>query len=596
MNKRWLKIFLKIILLISLFCYFGSAASPQKPGAIKGNYNSIKSYITQFAATKMKENKITGLSLAFVDDQRIIWTLSLGYADTANKVPVTSNTLFRIGSISKLFTATAIMQLVEQGKIDLDKPLQTYIPEFSMKTRFPNSSPITIRSIMTHSSGLPCDYLPAYSHSYPYFTELLKDIKNEYVAYPPNYITAYSNLAVALLGVAVERVSGQKFNDYITGHIFKPMEMNNSSFELRDDMKPLLSKGYRNNKPAEDMNPGVLPYGSIYSNANEMSHFIQMALANGTYKEQQILKEATLEEMFTPQTNIPLDLDTQRTFGLNWVLYQNPYWGKVVWHNGGTYLFFSCLYILREPKLGVIILTNSANGLIPASQISNELVNKALEVKIGPPADYYGKKATLSIPEINLEPAEGSYATMLGMTKITKQGKNLFAKIQKYPQIKFELIPQPDQWFTLKPLLFGLFRIKVKDLENLRFCAAEVNGNKVVLMSNHGLRSVAGEKIDPNMNPLPAIWLKRCGKYLAADNNDFPLFREIEMKVYQGAIMASFINNDKNITQSFVLSPLSDNELLIRGLGRNMHETVQIIKVNGEERLSYEGLEFVKKK
>lgn len=593
MKNRCLKTFLTIILSIFSLYSLGYAASLENPVIVRGNYDSIKSYITQFTETKMKENQITGLSLALVDDQKIIWTLNLGYANLENKTPVTSDTLFRIGSISKLFTATAIMQLVEQGKIDLDKPLPTYIPEFSMKTKFPDARPITIRSIMTHSSGLPCDYLPSFSASYPYFTNLVKDLKNEYVAYPPGYITAYSNLAVALLGVVVERVSGQKFNDYITEHILKPMEMNNSSFELRDDMKPLISKGYRNNKLAKDLPFGVLPEGSMYSNANEMSHYIQMILENGSYQQRRILKEATLEEMFTPQTNIPLDLDSQGTFGLNWWFAQNP-WGKVVMHDGGTLLFFSWLKIAREPKLGVIILTNSANGHLPANQISYELIRKASEVKMGPPADTNGSKAVIT-PKINFKPIEGNYATGAGLIKITKQGKNRYAEIQNYSNIKFELIQQSDQWFTFKPLNLDSLQTKAKELEGLRFCAAEINEIKVILViNNQGSKSVIGEEI--HLKPLPAIWRTRCGKYQAIGYNDLPLLPEIELQDYQGIISASFNDEDKKTHRTLILTPLSDNELLIRGLGRGMHETIRVIKANGEERLSYEGLEFVKEK
>lgn len=594
MNNRWLMDFLKIVLSIPLLCSLGYSASPQNTPFEKENYESVKSYITQYAETKMKENQLTGLSLALVDDEKIIWTLSLGYADLENKKPVTSDTLFRIGSISKLFTATAIMQLVEQGKIDLDKPLQTYIPEFSMKTRFPDAGPVTIRSIMTHSSGLPCDYLPVSSPSYPYFTQLVKDIQNEYVAYPPGYITAYSNLAVALLGVVIERVSGQKFNDYITEHIFKPLEMNHSSFELRADMEPLLSKGYRNNEPAEDMFLGVFPSGSMVSDVNEMSHFMQMVLDKGSYKGQQIVKERTLEEMFTPQTNIPLDLDARGTIGLNWGLDQNPSWGKIVAHAGGTYLFFSWMKVLPEKKLGVIILTNSANGFGPAYEISNELINAALKVKIGTMVDDYPKPSVhKQNAEMKLIPPEGHYATGLGLVTIKKQGENLYAEIQAYPRIKFLIEPQLDQTYTLKPLLFGLFPKKIKDLEKLRFFVADVAGTRVAVLNHNGIRSIGGVAIE--VKALPVKWKKRCGEYRLSPNTGFTQIQAIKLQYFKGTLALSYKVNGK-MNLPVVTIPFSDSGLLIPGLGRNWNTTIQFMKVGNEERLIFEGLEFVKEK
>ena len=110
----------------------------------------------------MKKNSVTGLSIALVDDQRIVWAEGFGYADQEKKIPATADTLYRVGSISKLFTDTAAMQLVEQGKLDIDQPLKKYIPNFSIKSRYPDTAEITPRQLMTHHSGLPRDRLKGF--------------------------------------------------------------------------------------------------------------------------------------------------------------------------------------------------------------------------------------------------------------------------------------------------------------------------------------------------------------------------------------------------------------------------------------------------
>lgn len=561
----------------------------------KGNtdtYDLIKNEITQLAKTEMKRHKITGLSLALVNDEEIIWTISLGYADRKNKIPVTADSLFKVGSISKLFTATAVMQLAEQGKIEIDKPLQTYIPEFSMKTRYPNTEPITIRSIMAHRSGIPGNYLPALLNpKYPYFTAILNDIKDEYVAYPPNYITAYSNLAVDLLGVLVERVSGQKFNDYITEHILKPLEMFHSSFELREEMKPFLSKGYRNHKPAvDDICPNIHPEGSLHSSVNEMSGFLRMVLNNGTYQDRNILRKSTLDEMFTPQPHLPLDLEGNGlsdtgSIGLNWFLDKNPYWGSYGIHDGGSRLFFSRLIVLKDSKLGVIVLTNSVNGWMVANKIAIETINLALKAKIGPPGNYYGETEA-PVKQIELHPIEGLYATVVGLVEVKQAGKNIEAKVQKYPFIKFRLIADPERWFTVKPLLFGLIPVKVADLENLRFGVSEISGVKVLLANNNGVKSITGEKFEKA--PIPSVWRQRCGKYVEAGYQGLPSLNfRMKLVIRQGVLMG--------YPRPLILTPISDTELLIRGLGRDLRETIRIVNVNGEEQLSYAGLLFRKK-
>lgn len=148
-----------------LSCFFTLLAGclnspPPKPETKQpGNYEYTKDYIRWFTQQQMKKHNVTGLSLALIDDQRVVWAEGFGYADRANNIPATPETLYRAGSITKLFTATAIMQLVERGLIDLDQPVKTYLPEFSFKTRFPDTPPITIRHILTHHSGLPRDIL-----------------------------------------------------------------------------------------------------------------------------------------------------------------------------------------------------------------------------------------------------------------------------------------------------------------------------------------------------------------------------------------------------------------------------------------------------
>ncbi len=179
----------------------------------------------------MAKNKVTGLSVALVDDKGLIWAQGFGYADKENNIPATPQTVYRVASISKIFTATAIMQLAEQGRINVDEPLTTYLPEFSIKTRFPGGGRITPRNLMTHHSGLPANFYKGIFSSNPeHFTKVIKEIKDEYLAYPPDYVYSYSNLGVTLLGGVIERVSGKDYASYMDESILGPIGMDNSSF------------------------------------------------------------------------------------------------------------------------------------------------------------------------------------------------------------------------------------------------------------------------------------------------------------------------------------------------------------------------------
>jgi len=146
------------------------------------------------------------------------------------------------------------MQLAEQGKIDIDEPLTRYLPEFSIKTRFPGTGSITPRNMMTHHSGLPANFYKGILSKDPEpFTKVINKLKDEYVAYPPDFVYSYSNLGVTLLGNLVERVSGMGFTSYMDGSLLRPLGMDSSSFSVRPGM--VVAKGYRNGK--ETIEPAI---------------------------------------------------------------------------------------------------------------------------------------------------------------------------------------------------------------------------------------------------------------------------------------------------------------------------------------------------
>lgn len=309
------KVLSGFLLLLLAAC---SSSPPPKPDNIqRGDYTYLKAYLAWLIAGEMSSQGVEGLSIAVVDDQQIVWSQGFGYADTANHIPATPETVYRVGSISKLFTDTVVMQLADQGKLDIDKPLQTYVPEFSIHTRFPDAEPITPRNIMTHHSGLPGDINNGMWTQKPKpFNQLVGQLKDEYVAYPPNTIWSYSNLGLTLLGVVVERVSGKDFNVYAEEQLFKPLRMADSKFSQVLDGKK-ASKAYKNHEEKAEVPIRDTPAGGLNANVLDMSRFITMVFANGTSNGHQILKPDTLKEMWRPQnSNVVLDVDFR--IGLGW--------------------------------------------------------------------------------------------------------------------------------------------------------------------------------------------------------------------------------------------------------------------------------------
>ena len=237
-------------------------------------------YVSALVRHEMKKRDVTGLSIALVDDQRVVWAEGFGYADKAGNVPASPETVYRVGSISKLFTATAAMQLAERGRMDIDRPLGDYLPGFSIRTRFADAAPITPRSIMTHHSGLPSDYLKGmWTRDPEPFTRVAGRLKDEYAANPPGTVFSYSNLGVTLLGDAIGKAAGRDFVSYVRDEILLPLGMSRSSFSTSADRTPLAAKGYRKGKEAEDPPLRDVPAGGLNTSVLDLSRFVRMVLA-----------------------------------------------------------------------------------------------------------------------------------------------------------------------------------------------------------------------------------------------------------------------------------------------------------------------------
>jgi CubicO group peptidase (beta-lactamase class C family) len=202
----------------------GCSGAPTRPESVgRGDYAKVAQYVSALVRYEMKKRDVTGLSIALVDDQRVVWAEGFGYADKAGKIPASPETVYRAGSISKLFTATAAMQLAEQGRLDIDRPLGDYLPGFSIRTRFVDEAPVTPRSIMTHHSGLPSDYLKGmWTRNPESFTRLADRVRDEYAANPPGTVFSYSNLGVTLLGDAIGKVAGRDFVSHVRDEILLP--------------------------------------------------------------------------------------------------------------------------------------------------------------------------------------------------------------------------------------------------------------------------------------------------------------------------------------------------------------------------------------
>ncbi|HYC42513.1 MAG TPA: serine hydrolase domain-containing protein [Noviherbaspirillum sp.] len=252
----------------------GCASTPTRPSSVaRGDYDAAKEYVTRLIQHRMKAHSLVGLSIVLVDDQKVVWAEGFGHADKERNIPATADTAYRVGSISKLFTATAAMQLAEQGRMDIDKPLQTYLPAFSIKSRFPDSAPVTPRHLMTHHSGLPGDVIRGMWNPNPEsFTGVVEKIRDEYTANPPGYVWAYSNVGVTLLGHAIQNVYGENFSTGMARRVLRPLGMRDASFSARPEGSQ-MARAYRDGVASDDPPLRDVPAGGLNASAADLGLF-----------------------------------------------------------------------------------------------------------------------------------------------------------------------------------------------------------------------------------------------------------------------------------------------------------------------------------
>jgi CubicO group peptidase (beta-lactamase class C family) len=320
----------------------------------------IEPWLDGFMPYAIANGDIAGAVVVVVKDGQVVAQKGYGYSDLATRTRVDAeNTLFRPGSVSKLFTWTALMQLVEQGKVDLDADVNKYIdfkiPEFDGK-------PVTVRNVMTHTPGLEEQIRGLITARKEEIVPLGAALKNWVPKriFAPGTTPAYSNYTAALAGYIIERVSGESFDDYIDGHIFRPLGMNHSSF--RQPLPPALLKGMsKGYQTASDGTPkdyefiSLAPAGSLAATAPDMARFMIAHLQDGAYGDARILGAKTAQKMHsTGQASMgPLN---RMMLGF----YETSVNGhRAISHGGDTQWFHSDLQLFLDDGIGVFVSVNS---------------------------------------------------------------------------------------------------------------------------------------------------------------------------------------------------------------------------------------------
>ena len=379
----------------------------------------FETFLDALIPSQLRNRNIAGAVVSVVKDGQVLFQKGYGYADVEEKKPVIPDqTLFRPGSISKLFTATAVMQLVEQGKLDLDRDVNDYL-EFAIPKTY--QEPVTLRQLLTHTGGfeetLKNLFVAHESDVKPLRTYLVNEMPAR--IFPPGKIPSYSNYGFTLAGYIVERVSGEKFERYIENHILKPLGMTHSTFDqpLPAQLASQMSKGYlsASKKPRDFEWVQAAPAGALTTTAADMTRFMLAFLQDGAVDGVSILKPETVRQMETRQFEFHPMLPG---LGITFMEYlTDPV--RIIAHGGDTVYFHSDMILVPDARFGYFLSYNSLGKDVGGGrgEVWRALVNR------------YFPSVAQSKTEVDSNTAKSDGRAVSGVYDGTRRGETTFLRI-----------------------------------------------------------------------------------------------------------------------------------------------------------------------
>ena len=332
---------------------------------------SLRAQLAQvetLVASEFAKNPIGSVTIGVVSGTKLIWTRSYGAADMGKHVLADSATVYRIGSVTKMFTGLMLDQLVEIGTVHLSDPVRKYFPEISaVQDKFPNAPPITLMELATHTSGLgrEPDNMDWYDHgaTRDWEKQLIAALPQLHFAADPGTRYIYSNIGYAALGEALSRAAEQPYLSYIPSHIFKPLGMTHTALELTPEAQPHLAKGYEVTADGVDTATPLreqagrgyrVPNGAAYTTVGDLAKFASFLMGNGP---DEVLKINSLHQDLD-QVIVPANSRMTEGYGLGFMVRRRTDY-VAFGHGGDLAGYQAALYIHREKSLGVILLANA---------------------------------------------------------------------------------------------------------------------------------------------------------------------------------------------------------------------------------------------
>lgn len=588
-------------LLILVLCTYLSTLSQQ--------YNTInertKKRIDSTYTALIKKHNVVGLSLAVVDNGKIVYSNGYGFADRENNIAATDKTIYRVCSITKSFTSLSLLQLQEKGKLNINHSVKEYLPELKITSRFGDNNDFFLKDMMCHVSGLPSDiWNGSMCDTVPGISWKIEQLNKQTAISPRRYKQAYSNDAYNLLGEAVARKGETTLGNYLKENIFLPLDMNSSFIAPRERLEKDMAKAYCNNKVFKEPWPGETGSGGIFSNAADMAHYVLMLLNNGAYNGKQIITKASLDEMMSDQI---ADVFLKESEGYGYGLGINKIWikkgndsltARLIGHGGGSFAFRTVFRFIPELNIGIVMLSNTDNGeFVWFDHLLNIYLKETKAITLN-----YNYKERTEInetrPEIAVSDSEIVGMYNAGQVLVKVKNKKRAAISVGLMKVVFKQKDSKQAVYSMKVSLLGIIPLKKLPTE---MTMVKLNGE--IYAKQIDKQTNREEYIAVKTKPLaiPSSWKEKFGKYVITGKvykcTGCPdlVFEGTTIELYEsnGFIAMKKKHKIRDMNETLYLNVVSETLTVTGGLGRNSGDAVKILE-NGN--IYYSGFEFTKKK
>jgi CubicO group peptidase (beta-lactamase class C family) len=589
-----LRIIVLSFIVLSLSC---SSLHPDRPIFKKGDFPGAVVVLDTIIRNDLQRHRIPGAAVALVQEGRVIFSQCYGYADTDKKVAITEDTYFMVGSLTKSFTALAVLKLIEEGKIDPHADIKKYIPDFSIRNLYDGEVPITVNHLLTHTSGLMIDYYVRLTPKRKYSNvDLLSQLQNEYLCFKPGSAYKYSNIGYRLLGMIIEQVTGEQFADYLEKEVFKPLGLNNSFFDYTADMALRMSKGHNGDTEISRVDNEDKSASGLFSTLKDLTALLKFLSSRATPLPEG-MNNGKIMDLIIKSAPPAIDTfyDGKNIYSSGWYLNSYQFNGvhPVLSSTGNINGFSTAITYIPEERLGIIILTNSSLGWKANMDIIARGIRGLIDASSDPETrrtDSENQDDTEPVAEY--ESLCGRYAGFGPIVDIFQKKNNLYAKFKGPVAL---LIPEGNGVFrpVIRILFMDIDVARFTDYQSIRFrFGTNHRGDKFLFMEAHVGESTFSMPLHHSQqNNIPKTFSRYYGTWVLDENEPYPNI----LKLYLPSNRLTFFEKDGwpmikiNTWMGdglLLLIPLSEDLARIAGSG-------EIISLN-DDTINYIGLCFRK--